>query len=105
MNREYIEVGPDTEAETFVVGSNLWYSLDNPRLRGVTLGAGLNPETASLYQADPLLADVRGGDVRVRAGSPALRRGRPLAGGAYDYLRQRYPDPPTVGAFAEPSPP
>jgi hypothetical protein len=105
MNREYIEVGPNTEPQTFVVGSNLWYSLDNPRVRSVTLGAGLGPETASLYQADPLLADVRGGDFRVRAGSPALRAGRPLAGGTYDYLRRRYQTPPTVGAFAEPSPP
>jgi hypothetical protein len=104
MGRDYVQVGPNTEPDSFVVGSNLWYSLDNPRFRTAPLGDGVAPETTTLYQADPLLVDRRAGDFRVRTGSPALRGGRPLAGGVYDHLRRRYGNPPTIGAFSEPAP-
>jgi hypothetical protein len=104
MSRAYVDVGPATEPVTFIVGSNLWYSLDNPRFRDAPLGAGLTRETASLYQANPLLVDRAAGDFRVRSGSPALRNARAIAGDVFDYLRRRYENPPTIGAFSEPSP-
>jgi hypothetical protein len=98
MDRIYVDVGDNARPETFTIGSNVWYAIDNPRFRLPRLAPGLPSETGSLLQIDPLLVDRRNGDLRLRSGSPAIGSARELPA-VFDYDRRPYSAPPTIGAF------
>jgi hypothetical protein len=100
MSRHYIGAAAGTSPQDFVVGSNVWYAVDNPRFRRAPIAEGIPAETASLFQVDPMLENRRAGDLRLRRGSPAADHGRAIPGGlVFDYLQRPYGMPPAVGAF------
>jgi hypothetical protein len=99
----YVNVGPNTAPETFTFGSNAWFATDRQLWSGPVVEGGIPPETDSLVQRDPALADLAGGDYRPRAGSPLLGAARPLGFPLPpDFDGRCYPQPATIGAFAGP---
>lgn len=100
LKRHPVDAEPGARPETFTFASNLWYALDRRGYRGPRFGEGIPPETGSIVQRDPLLADRRAGDYRLRPGSPAIGAGQPLSeSGGVDFDGRQYADPPSVGAF------
>jgi hypothetical protein len=99
--RTFVNVGPGAAPETFVFGSNLWYALDQgPDWPGPDFTHGIPPETGSVIQRDPLLADREAGVFHIPLSSPARGVGRaPSFGMTPDFYGRCWADPPAAGAF------
>ncbi|MFN7935676.1 MAG: right-handed parallel beta-helix repeat-containing protein [Bryobacteraceae bacterium] len=99
--RTFVNVGADTAPETFLFGSNLWYATDQGATwAGPNLGNNIPPETGSILQRDPMLANLAGHDPRIAADSPARGAGRPIPSiTAPDVEGKPWAQPPTIGAF------
>lgn len=90
-------VGPNTNAGSFIFSHNLWYHQDNPNWFGPTLPAG---QTASILQQDPLFENPLADDFRLQSGSPAIGSGLTLPSPAWkDHSGHDFLDPPSRGAF------
>ena len=92
-----INVGPNTEASSFVLRNNLWYAHDAPANsepdRPVTESGGLVGEDPDLQQPD-------GGDYRLGASSAAAGEGFAPPATAGDITGRCFADPPAIGAHA-----
>ncbi|MBL8685072.1 MAG: hypothetical protein JNK05_38200 [Myxococcales bacterium] len=98
--RSFFNVGANTAPTTFVVGNNLWHSLDTPTFEGPVVSDGIPAEMGSIFQRDPSFATSRTGDFRIRLTSPAARQGRTVPGGVLgDYDGDCFDTPPSIGAF------
>jgi uncharacterized repeat protein (TIGR01451 family) len=91
-----INIGPNTEPETFAFSNNLWYAHDAPAESDPDLPVA---ETDGIIGQDPLLVDPSSGDYRPRSGSPAIGSGTAVAWVTHDYDGNPYNAPPSVGAF------
>jgi hypothetical protein len=92
----YVNIGPDTQPETFTFSNNLWYAYDNPPASQPSLPA---VESGGIYEQNPMLNDPDSGDYQITADSPAASQGiAPLFTPA-DYAGLCYQDPPSIGAF------
>jgi hypothetical protein len=97
--RSFVDVRKGSKPGTFIFDANLWFARDEPGFKGPALPRDLPPEKHPVAAGDPMLD----GDLRPRAGSPALGAGRFVPGGLPgDFDRRPYADPPAVGAFAGP---
>jgi hypothetical protein len=93
-----VNVGPDTDPESFVFSNNLWYAADDP---GSSEPAYLPVvEVASIYGEDPEFAAP--GDERIDATSPAAGAGVPLDEAYGDFSGACFRDPPAIGAHEVP---
>lgn len=97
----YVNIGPNTQAETFQFSNNLWYAYNNPSLSKPNLPVA---ETSGITGQNPLLGDVAAKDYRLQSGSPAIAKGIRFAEIGTDYLGSSYSTPPSIGAF-EANPP
>jgi len=99
--RAVLNVGPNTEAGTFLFGSNLWYALDlGPDWSGPVLQGGVPRETGSIVQQAPGFIDPEDGDYRIPLSSPARRAGRATPfSGVPDFDGRCRASPPSLGAF------
>jgi PKD repeat protein len=96
----YVNVGPNTRPDTYTFGWNLWFAPDSAGFSELPYQSGLPPETNSVIQADPLLADVDNGDYRITGGSAAHGRGCDVPRGVPgDYHLAPFQDPPSIGAL------
>ncbi len=89
-----VNVGPNTESDTFTFSHNLWWAGDDPGQSAPSLPSD---ESGALVGEDPM-ADADGG---IPGGSPAAGAGAP-AGMAWvtsDHAGACYASPPSVGAF------
>jgi hypothetical protein len=103
LRADLVNVGGNTEPESFVFGNNLWYALDAGANWRPALGAAIPAESGSLLQQDPRLADIAGGDYRLLADSPARGAARPLeTPPPMDFDGRCYRDPAALGAFEAP---
>jgi len=72
----FVNIGPDTEPESFRFANNLWYCDDNPDF---DYGSGMatlpTVEINPLKQQDPLFADEDQEDFHIEQGSPAADNG------------------------------
>ena len=90
----HVNVGPDTEPESFVFSNNLWYAIDAP--------ADSEPaylpviETDSVYGEDPGFAGED--DEAITLSSPAAGGGLALGEVPGDVDGICYEDPPAIGA-------
>jgi hypothetical protein len=93
----FVNIGPNTQEETFVFAGNLWYAHDNPGASTPDLPA---PETGGVIGEDPQLAV----DFSIPAGSPAggagVSEGMQWLPG--DITGRCYADPPSIGAWEVP---
>jgi hypothetical protein len=99
--RTFVNVGGDTDPESFTFDGNLWFDLDDP---GFTIDAIPNDAGATLAQTnaivdDPLLGDPDGGDFTLSSGSPAAAQAGALAERELDYEEKCYADPASLGAI------
>jgi hypothetical protein len=103
LRAELVNVGANTQPESFVFGNNLWYAPDEAASWRPALGSAIPAESGSITQADPRLVDRAGGDYRVMADSPARGAARALAmpPGA-DFDGRCFAEPASLGAFEAP---
>jgi hypothetical protein len=92
----YVNIGPNTQPETFTFAHNLWYAHDEPARSQPDLPV---EETGAVVGEDPRLVDPDGGDYRLLPDSPAIGAGRALPEVAFDFEGARYSSPPSIGAF------
>jgi hypothetical protein len=92
----YLNIGLDTDPDSFAFANNLWFAHDDPSQSTPYLPA---PESDGIYGQDPLLWDPSVGDYRIGPGSPAAGTGRsPVAPGG-DIAEKCYREPPSIGAY------
>ncbi len=92
----HINIGPNTNPDSFTFSNNLWYAHDDPAHSQPNLPM---PETDGVVGQDPLLFAPSVGNYHLRDSSPAIGAGTTAAGITNDYDNQRYNQPPSIGAF------
>lgn len=89
-----VNIGPNTEAASFVFSHNLWFNE-----AGGNWSPNLPVADPAQLIADPLFADIPAEDFRLQEDSPAIGNGLFSGEPVSDYLTQAFLDPPSVGAF------
>lgn len=97
----FVNIGPNTQWDTFTLANNLWFARDSPGFPGPNLPAPV-VESNPIIQRDPLLADPAGEDFHLGGATPARAAGVCVAEVKDDRDRVCYGDPPTVGAYEAP---
>jgi len=92
----HVNVGPDTDAASFVFSHDLWYAHDDPSRSAPSLPV---TETGAVVGQDPRFAS---GGYALQAGSPAIGGGDPAAAPGGDFTGACYRTPPAIGAYEEP---
>lgn len=91
----YVNVGVDTDPESFTFANNLWYAHDDPS------ASEPSPlpvsETDGIYGSDPGFADAAAG-YGIDSASAAAGAGLAIADVRADLNGECYADPPSVGA-------
>jgi hypothetical protein len=88
----YVNIGINTDPDTFTFANNLWYAYDNPSQSEPTLPVS---ESNGIYGQDPLFVD----GYKIDHFSPAFRTGVASAGVIGDFSGQCYANPPSIGAY------
>ena len=91
-----INIGPNTDPDTFIFSHNLWYAHDDPAHSQPDLPVA---ETSGMVGQDPLLLNPASGNYHLHNGSPAIHSGTQVAGVSFDYDGSLYNIPPSIGAF------
>ena len=86
-----VNVGPNTDSESFRFENNLWYAWDDPAQSAPALPG---TEIGSISGADPAFST----DYRIGASSPAAGAGVSVIGVAADFDGVCYLVPPSIGA-------
>jgi len=93
----YVNIGPDTAADTFTFTNNLWYAHDN-------LGQS-QPDNLPVAETDPVVGqdpgfeNAAGHNYHIGSDSPAAGQGIPLTEVNNDMDGDCYRDPPAIGAY------
>ncbi len=91
-----INIGPNTQANTFIFTTNLWYAHDAPSQSTPTdLPV---TETGGVYGQDPAFTT----GYAIGAGSPAAGAGTAVTGVTGDITGACYASPPSIGAYEVP---
>ena len=89
-----INVGPNTQGDTFIFANNLWYAHDDPEN---SLPADLPAEeTDGIAGEDP---ELGGGTYTIAESSPAVGAGTDLEELTGDQAGNCFASPPSIGAF------
>lgn len=91
----YVNVGGDTQPDTFLFSNNVWYAHDDPDQSTPNLPVD---ETDGLYAQDPELVAP---DYSITASSPATSAGVTLGEVPADHSGRCYLEPPSAGAFEQ----
>jgi hypothetical protein len=93
-----VNVGPDTDPDSFTIAGNLWYRHDDP---GQSDPPGGLPvvEQGGFVGLDPGFVDPANGDFHIGAASPAAGAGMPVAELTSDLDDVCYAMPPSLGAY------
>ncbi|MBE2249147.1 MAG: right-handed parallel beta-helix repeat-containing protein [Myxococcus sp.] len=93
-----VNVGGNTEPNTFTFGNNLWFALDRPGTWTPPI-TGVPAETGSVVQQDPQLVNRAMGDYRISTTSPAGGAARALTPRLSDFSGACFSTPASIGAF------
>jgi hypothetical protein len=96
-----VNVGVDTDPDSFVLANNLWYRYDDPAMSDPPSGLPV-VEQGGIIGVDPLFVDAAAGDFHLDPASPAVAAGSSLAGLGGDYDGVCFGDPPSIGALELP---
>jgi hypothetical protein len=91
-----VNIGPNTDPESFEFSNNLWYAADDPARSQPSLPLS---ETDGLTGVDPELLNAADGQPAVSETSPARGKGRPLPEVRADYRQRCYAPTPSIGAW------
>jgi hypothetical protein len=91
-----VNIGPNTEPETFIFSNNLWFNKDNPNWAGPNLPVS---ETNSLVNINPLLTEDAEIGVTIDKSSPAQAKGLTVEHPLEDYLGNLFNNPRSIGAL------
>jgi hypothetical protein len=92
----HVNVGPDTDPESFEFSNNLWYAYDAPSdSEPSSLPVA---ETGGIYAEDPAFADADADDYGISADSPAAGAGVAAGEVPSDMNGDCYAEPPSIGA-------
>ena len=89
--RTFVNVGPDTQAETFIFRNNLWFAHDAPERSAPELPA---PTSDDVVGEDPGFS----GDYQISAESPAAAAGT-TTWARGDFGRRCFAEPPSIGVW------
>lgn len=92
----FVNIGPDTQANTFGFSNNLWYAHNSPAQSQPILPV---TETGPVVGDDPMFANTASGDYRLLAGSPAGSAGKSYASPEHDFTGLPFRDLPSIGAY------
>jgi hypothetical protein len=93
-----VNVGVNTDPDSFILANNLWYRYDNPAQSSPPGGLPV-PESDGIIGEDPLFVDVGAGDFRLGPRSPAIGTGLTQIGLGGDLDGVCFADPPSIGAY------
>jgi hypothetical protein len=96
---EDINVGADTDPQSFSVLRNLWYAHDDPAQSSPRLRLLRGIRTGDVVRTDPDFVDARTGDFHLKAGSVAKAAGDAKFVRGSDFAGQCYATPPSFGAL------
>jgi hypothetical protein len=94
----FVNVGPDTDPDSFVFANNVWYAWDDPGQSDPGNGLPV-AEQDGVYGQDPGFADAGNGDYHISPQSPAAGAGAGLDELGADFDGVCYGSPPSAGAF------
>ncbi len=102
----FINIGPNTQSNTFLFANNLWFHSANNSFSGPNLPS---PEIGSLIQKNPLFVNPGEMDFHLQNSSPAIGSGRDLQNFVNtfdiqiptvgDYEERCWNTPPSIGAL------
>ncbi|MEB2314264.1 MAG: hypothetical protein OZ921_11870 [Sorangiineae bacterium] len=92
-----VNVGSNTDADSFTFGHNLWYAHDAPAESAPT--SLPVAETGSIVGADPGFANVAAENFHIGAASPAAGKGEAGVDSTGDFDGSCWGSPPSIGAF------
>ncbi len=93
----YVNIGPDTAAETFTFTNNLWYAHDDP---GQSQPDNLpSADIDPVVGEDPDFQNAAAHNYHIGSNSPAAGQGIPLTEVTGDMDGECYADPPAIGAY------
>jgi len=91
-----INVGPDTQPQTFAISNNLWYAHDAPGASEPDYPTG---ESGGIVGEDPGLRDPQAGQFQLLVGGGAVGAGAAQIWVRGDMAGNCYASPPSVGAY------
>lgn len=96
---EDINVGTNTNPQSFSLVRNLWYAHDAPAQSGPRLPVLFGNRSGDLIGTDPSFVDARDGNFHLAAGSVARAAGGVQFASGGDFAGQCYATPPSLGAL------
>lgn len=91
-----VNVGPNTDGDSFLFANNLWFAEDRPNRSRPALPSA---ETGGVYGVDPMFKNSGTGDFALKPASPAAGKGRELPAPKTDFTARLFQRPPSIGAF------
>ncbi|MBK6610409.1 MAG: right-handed parallel beta-helix repeat-containing protein [Sphingobacteriales bacterium] len=95
-NSVITNIGPDTAPETFAFSNNLWFNVDNTSWNGPDIPVA---ETNQIINQNPLLENPDAEDFSIPPSSAGAGKGMLLTEPKFDYLQQKFANPPSIGAI------
>ena len=95
LNR-VVNIGPNTNPESFTISNNLWYDYQDDNFSGPNLPV---EEPNAIIQQDPKFIDVDSYDFNLRNDSPAIAKGKTSTAPELDFKDKYYKEICSLGAF------
>jgi len=89
-----VNIGPNTNAGTFIFSNNLWFNAQDSRW-----SPSLPVRDRDQIIANPLFTDLANEDLSIPPGSPAVGAGFIFDEPATDFTGKAYYSPPSIGAY------
>ena len=90
-----VNIGPNTDPESFTVSNNLWYNAADPS--SSNWSSSQITQTASIYGVDPQLDTATGN--KIPETSAAVGKGIPIPGLTTDYSGRPFAPTPSIGSY------
>lgn len=94
-NSAETNIGPNTNASSFIMSNNLWYNYNNPSKNPVTPVLDMN----QIKGKDPLFQSFSDANFYVQKESPAIRKGKDVTKPLNDFNGNKFRPSRSIGAF------
>jgi len=90
-----VNIGPNTDAASFVFTNNLWFNESG----GASWSPVLPVIDSNQVIDDPLFLEPAAEDYSIPSNSPAVMSGKKLIAPSHDFVQHSFYDPPSIGAY------